>query len=265
VHLHLDFAKDLHPVLGDGSALAHAVMNLSVNAVDAMPEGGTLVFRTRNLGLDRVEVTVEDDGCGMSEDVLSRAMDPFFTTKATGKGTGLGLALVFATVKAHGGNLDIQSGPGRGTRVTMTFPAALDRGRGPAQEAAGGQQVEGHAQHLLLVDDDELVQKSTRMLLEIMGHRVTVAASGEEALRLLEQGLRPDAVILDMNMPGLGGKGTLPRLRELCARVPVFLATGRADQEALDLVASHPFVDLLSKPFSLEDLKGHLQRVSDPA
>jgi CheY-like chemotaxis protein len=99
------------------------------------------------------------------------------------------------------------------------------------------------------------------MLLEVLGHTVTPTATGEDALALLEQGLQPEAVILDMNMPGLGGKGTLPRIRRLNPTVPILLATGRADQESLDVVAAHPFVTLLSKPFSFEELRERLQQV----
>jgi PAS domain S-box-containing protein len=260
VHLNMDLAPDLQAILGDGSALTHALMNLCVNAVDAMGDNGTLTFRTHNLGVGQVEVTVEDNGSGMTKDVLAQAMNPFFTTKAVGKGTGLGLSMVFATVKANEGTLDIQSEPGRGTRVRMTFPAIIPQDQGPGQETEVSQDVKGHALHVLVVDDDELMQVSTRMLVEVLGHTVTLAATGEAALAALEQGLRPDVVILDMNMPGLGGKGTLPRLRGLCPTVPVLLATGRADQEALDLVASQPLVVLLSKPFSFEDLRRHLKQ-----
>ena len=261
VHLDMDLTEDLHPILGDGSALSHALMNLCVNAVDAMSDRGILTFRTRNLGMGQVEVTVEDNGCGMPKEVLERAMDPFFTTKAAGKGTGLGLALVFATVSAHDGRLSLQSEPGQGTRVTMTFPATLaaDAERGQAPEV--NPEVARQALHVLLVDDDELIQEAAGMLVEALGHTVTLATSGEAALAMLEQGLQPDAVILDINMPGLGGKGTLPLLRGLRPTVPILLATGRSDQEALDLVASQPLVTLLPKPFSFQELQSRFDRV----
>lgn len=262
VRVGLELAPDLQPVLGDASALTHAFMNLSVNAVDAMPDGGSLIFRTRNLDPEQVEVSVEDNGSGMTREVLDRAMDPFFTTKAVGKGTGLGLSLVFTTVNAHGGQLTIHSEPGQGTRVAMSFPAMVGQAPGPGQEDPVRPDKEEPSIQVLLVDDDELIQRSTQMLVEALGHKVASALSGEAALALLEQGFRPDVVILDMNMPGLGGKATLPRLRALCPTVPVLLATGRVDQEALDLVASQPFVIMMSKPFSFEDLQGHLQRIS---
>ena len=262
IRLALDLAPDLHPMLGDGSALAQALRHIRVNAMEAMPDGGTLTFGTRNLGHDEVEVSVEDTGIGMPREVLDRAVDPFFTTKDVGDGTGLGLSLVFTTVTAHGGRLELQSEPGQGTRVTMTFPATDAQAPAPPLEVPLRPRVEGAVLQVLVVDDDELIQKSTRLLVEILGHAVTIAASGEAALMLLEQGLQPDAVLLDMNMPGLGGQGTLPRLRRLLPAVPVLLATGRSDQEALDLVRSEPFVTLLPKPYSIEDLRAHLQQVA---
>ena len=262
VRLELDLAPDLRPIQGDAGELSHAVMNLCINAVDAMGEHGTLTLRTRNAGEAQVEVTVEDTGCGMPPEVLSKAMDPFFTTKAVGKGTGLGLAMVFATAKAHGGEVALSSEVGQGTRVSLRFPALTPREGLEATPPLEAPSVGLASLVLLLVDDDELIQKATRMLLEVLGHQVTSAGTGEEALALLDQGLSPDAVILDLNMPGLGGKGTLPRLRERCPAVPVFLATGRADDEAMALVAAHPFVTLLPKPFSFEELRDQLRPLS---
>jgi PAS domain S-box-containing protein len=258
VRFELDLCPGLRPIRGDASALNLAFMNLCVNAVDAMAGGGTLTLRSRNLDDDWVEVMVEDTGCGMARAVLERAVDPFFTTKPVGKGTGLGLAMVYSTVKAHRGQLEIQSEPGRGTRVRARFPAC-----GPAAEvpqpAAAPQASAQAGLKVLLVDDDELIQSTVQSILEILGHAVTMAPSGEEALRELEAGLCPDVVILDMNMPGLGGTGTLPRLRALRPEVPVLLATGRVDQAALDLVRLHPKVTLLPKPFTMGELKQHLE------
>jgi len=264
--LELDLDPGLRPVLGDAAALAHAVMNLVVNAVDAMPGGGTLILRTRNAPRERVELQVEDTGCGMPREVLDKALDPFFTTKEVGKGTGLGLSMVYGTVKAHRGQLDIQSQPGKGTLVTLAFPACA---AGTQVQAAGipdrpAPDVEPLA--VLLVDDDDLVQDSVRAILEVLGHTVVLASSGEEALAKVED-FHPDLVILDVNMPGLGGSGTLPRLRALLPDVPVLLVTGRADQATHDLAARHPGVTLLAKPFGLRDLQQYLESLGrrDPA
>ena len=113
----------MKPIIGDANAITHAIMNLCVNAVDSMPESGTLTLRTLSSDPEWVEIQVADSGCGMTEDVLRRAMDPFFTTKDAGRGTGLGLSMVYSTVKDHDGELFIQSEPGLGTCVQMRFPA----------------------------------------------------------------------------------------------------------------------------------------------
>ena len=260
VRLELDLDSGLRPIRGDASALTHTFMNLCVNAVDAMPGGGTLSLRTRNAG-DWVEVRVEDTGTGMPRDILEKAFDPFFTTKEPGKGTGLGLSMAYSTVKAHQGRMEIHSEPGRGTQVQMLFPACVgdvaETGPAPRDRAVSGLR----SLQVMLVDDDELIQGSVPLILQALGHRVSAAGSGEEALGLLEQGLRPDVIILDMNMPGLGGVGTLPRLRRQLPEVPVLLATGRADPTAHRLVAAHPPAVLLPKPFDLEALQRTLEAV----
>jgi len=262
VNLLMDFEPKLRPMLGDASALAHAFMNLCVNAVDAMPENGTLTLHTRNLDSDWIEVVVEDNGAGMPKEVLEKALDPFFTTKGVGKGTGLGLSMVFSIVKAHRGQLAIDSEPGRGTHVLLRFPVGEKEGRSPAPGSAQAPVTPQVPLKVLLVDDDELLQSSVQAILEALGHRaVTTAGSGEEALALLASGLEPDLVILDLNMPGLGGVGTLPRLRMLRPAVPVLLATGRADQTALAISRAHPGVTLLSKPFGIGELRKHLEQL----
>ena len=262
VRLVTDLAGDLRPMVGDPSAMSHALMNLCVNAVDAMPEGGTLTLRTRNDDDHRVILEVADSGCGMPPEVLAKAMDPFFTTKGRGKGTGLGLAIVFTTVKTHRGTLELRSEPGAGTCITLRFPACM-KGREAAepgleqafQPASGPLKV-------LLVDDDELIREAVKEILGEMGHHATVAPGGEAALLELENGLEPDVVILDMNMPDLDGSQTLPRLRGLCPGVPVLLATGGLDDRALELMASYPGVTLLAKPFSILELQRRLEKAA---
>ncbi len=247
-------------VKGDPASLSHALMNLCVNAVDAMPDAGTLLLRTRREGAKAV-LEVADTGLGMPPEVLEKALDPFFTTKPQGKGTGLGLPIVYGTVKAHHGRIEIQSEPGQGTTVRIELPAC-EGSTLPTTPSPETPPKSGHPSlNLLLVDDDELIQMAIQGLLEILGHKVTTASSGEEALAWVEAGLQPDLIILDMNMPGLGGEGTLPEIRRLLPEVPVLLATGRSNQGAEDLVASQPGVTLLAKPFTLEELRRQL----DPA
>ena len=261
VRLELELAPDLRPLRGDGSALLHALMNLSVNAVDAMGGQGTLTLRTRNSDDRWLEVQVQDTGCGMPREVLARAMDPFFTTKPVGRGTGLGLSMVYSTVQANGGQVEIHSQPGQGTLVTLRFPACpASLPVAPVAALADPGSARKSLQ-VLLVDDDDLVRMASELLLRMLGHRATTAASGEQALLSLEAGHPQDLVILDLNMPGIGGAGTLPRLRILRPDLPVLLATGRADQTALNLVAAYPLVTLLPKPYSMEDLQAVLERI----
>ncbi len=262
VNLQMDLEAGLHPTLGDASALTHAFMNLCVNAVDALPENGTLTLHTRNIDPEWIEVVVEDNGTGMPREVLEKALDPFFTTKGVGKGTGLGLSMVYSTVMAHRGQMEIESEPGKGTRVKLRFPACEQDSHVAESGAAAATATLRRSLKVLLVDDDDLVQRSVQALLEVMGHTaVTAVLSGEDALAVLEAGLEPDLVILDMNMPGLGGTGTLPRLRALRPAVPVLLSTGRTDQTALTLASAHPGVTLLSKPFGLRELQSHLESI----
>ena len=259
VRLEMELDPGLAPVLGDPAALGHALMNLCVNAVDAMPEGGTLALRTRNAGPTLVELEIQDSGLGMPPEVMARAMDPFFTTKPQGKGTGLGLSIVYGTVKSHRGHLALHSTEGVGTCITIQLPAAareLDSDPVAALSSPNAEPL-----RVLVVDDDDLLQLSLCTLLETLGHAPEAVDSGEAALALLETGAPFDLVILDLNMPGLGGAGTLPLLRQLRAELPVVLATGRATPQAAELVAGTPAASILAKPFSLEELKAHLDGI----
>ena len=261
IRIEMDLATDLLRLKGDTGALSHALMNLCVNAVDAMPEGGTLSVRTRNVDDGTVLLEVADSGIGMSKDVLDKALDPFFTTKLQGKGTGLGLPIVFRTVKAHQGRMEIASDVGRGTQVRIHFPACKSGIKETKTEADAPTTPHPTELRILVVDDDELLQHAVRRLLKNLGHLATSVAGGESALAMIETGFQPDLVILDMNMPGMDGAAALPRIRALCPNVPVLLATGRADQTAIDLVENHARVTLLPKPFDLHDLRQTLERL----
>jgi len=235
-------------------------MNLCVNAVHAMSDSGTLSLRTRNLA-SMVEILVTDTGSGMPKEVLEKAIEPFFTTKPMGQGTGLGLATVYSLVKAHGGTMEITSEVGKGTTVSLLFPVP-ENGTAGALDAVTETDVlaDGTELHVLVVDDDELVEVALGESIEALGHRVTLTESGERALPLLESGLKPDVVVLDLNMPGWGGAETLHRIRKLRSDLPVILSTGRLDQTAVDLKESVTGVTLLAKPYTLEELGKQLRR-----
>nr|WP_320133950.1 PAS domain S-box protein [uncultured Holophaga sp.] len=249
-------------VMGDASAISNALMNLCVNAIDAMPRGGRLVLSTRDLGDGFVELAVQDNGEGMSPEVRDRALEPFYTTKAIGKGSGLGLSLVYGTMKAHGGTLELQSRVGEGTRVGLIFPVASGaEATTPAGEAERGPMA--LSLRILLVDDEELVLSTLQRLLEVLGHRVEIATSGLEALRRLEAGKAVDLVIMDLNMPGLDGVETLHRLRLQRPELPVILSTGHVDERVPELLGRIPRLQLLRKPFNLSELRHGLERLSD--
>ena len=239
--------------MGEATTLGSAFMNLCVNAFDAMPRGGTLWIRTfRQEG--RVLLQIQDTGEGIPPEILPRVTEPFFTTKAAGRGTGLGLAMVYGTAKAHGGTLDIQSEVGEGTCITLGFPALLP-------DSAAKQMIlpadlsPKHSLRILLVDDDDLIRSTLPPMLEQLGHLVEVASSGLEALRRLGGGLEADLVILDHHMPGLSGAETLPRVLQLRPEARIIVATGFLDTDLKILLADFPAVVTLPKPFGVAELE----------
>ena len=262
VRLQVDLDAELLHIQGDAAALAHALMNLCVNAVDAMQNGGTLSLRTRNRDGQWVVLEVADTGCGMPKDVLDKALDPFYTTKPVGQGTGLGLPIVFGTTKAHGGKLELHSEPGQGTQVLLWLPAQKST-QSESRVAVGAPTCPtARPLNVLLVDDDELVQHAVHRILRVLGHTVTTASGGAAAVAVVAAGLRPDLVVLDMNMPDLDGAATLQRLREIIPNVPVVLATGRADQQATNVVTSHSLVTMLPKPFNVGELRQKVESLA---
>jgi CheY-like chemotaxis protein len=238
-------------VLGERGTLGSALMNLCVNALDAMAAGGTLTLRTQRLPGDQVALTVQDTGHGMTPEVLARAMEPFFTSKPAGKGTGLGLAMVYATVKTHGGLVELTSAAGQGTTVAVRLPLAP---AAATQAPAEAPVAPAAPLRLLLVDDDFLIRTAIPVLVAGHGHGVVTASGGQEALELLAAGLAVDLVILDLNMPGLNGLETLERLRRRHPELPVILATGHLDLDAAQAVAEDPWVRTVAKPFAFVEL-----------
>ena len=255
-----ELQEPLPAVEGDPGALGHALMNLFVNAKDAMPEGGDLTVSTRLLPGAVLRLSVRDTGQGMSAEVLKKAMEPFFTTKPMGQGTGLGLAMVFGTVKAHKGNLELRSTPGAGTEAILSFPAILECP--PAGVPDRPDPAPGQPLHILLVDDDELILESVAPLLRVLGHQVQTAASGQAALDLFRAGLAVDLVVLDMNMPGLNGAQTLDRLKALHPDQMVLMASGYSDQAMLPLLAAHTRLSSIQKPFNLNEIANKLASLS---
>jgi PAS domain S-box-containing protein len=237
---------------GDAGSIRHALMSLCLNALEAMPDGGALVLRTRLPEADWAELLVEDNGTGMTQEVLAHALEPFYTTRETGKGLGLGLSVAYGVVKAHGGTIDIASQPGAGTTVRLRFPRIPVPAQGtladPAVLALGTMTV-------FLVDDDEDVRfLMTRMLKKAGVRQAKAFAGGEEVLAELRQGGSPDLVILDQNMPRMNGFQTLERIRALPSEVAILISSGQPGIEGWDCFRL-PRVGVISKPFSMEEIQ----------
>ena len=253
--------EGLPRILAEAPELSSAILNLCLNAVDAMPEGGTLTLRTLKTSAGAVQLCVEDTGQGMTEQVRLRALEPFFTTKPFGKGSGLGLSMVFGLVQAHGGTIEIESLPGVGTRVLLSFSAAPEPDLAPPGMTVPSAAAPAKIRRVLLVDDDALVRESISILVESMGHQIEVASGGAEALRRLATGAAVDCVILDLNMPGMTGEETLQRLREAHPRLPVIIGSGETDPERSEHLVAMPAVTLLPKPYGFLDLEAALRNL----
>jgi len=254
VRLDMDLEEGLPPLLGDAGAISHALMNICVNAVDAMDGGGALAIRTCRLSDGGFRLSVRDTGPGMSPEVRQKALEPFYTTKPLGQGTGLGLSMAFGTMQAHEGTLELVSAPGEGTEVRLVFPASREAVAAQPSSAAADPAEVPSAWRILLVDDDELIRDSVGPMLEMLGHQVRTAPGGEEALQFLAAAPVLDLVILDMNMPGMNGAQTLERILALRPDQVVLMATGYSDQDLGDLLAGRPKVACIRKPFSLEEI-----------
>jgi PAS domain S-box-containing protein len=280
-------------VEADPNQLQQALVNLALNAHDALKqrlkeEGGrmnqkasdssfilppsSLVFRLRRQVLtaartafpqsvppgDYVVLEVADRGCGMNEKVLGQALDPFFTTKEVGKGTGLGLPVVFGIIQAHQGFLTIDTAPGRGTRVSLYLRRLVDAGPlEPRAPFEAGQVLEpetGPSRAILVVDDEEALRDVVRRFLEIAGHRVSCAGSGQEAIDRLTGGEAFDLVILDLMMPREDGLATFRWLRQRCPHLPVLLCTGIPQEEAAPPGLANGSAGVLRKPFRMNEL-----------
>ncbi|HEX4196754.1 MAG TPA: ATP-binding protein [Caulobacteraceae bacterium] len=267
----------LWPVEVDQNQLESAVLNLAVNARDAMPGGGKLTVETANTYLDEtyqetdtevipgqyVLLSVTDTGGGIPKDVLARVFEPFFTTKGEGRGTGLGLSMVYGFVKQSGGHVTIYSEPGEGTCVKLYLP----RYRGPASqdEDAGEHRSVGAAEGevVLLVEDNEGVRAYSAMSLTELGYRVLEAADAEGALPILRSDERIDLLFTDVVLPGRSGRLLAEEAAQIRPGLRVLYTTGYSRNAIVHQGRLDAGVDLLSKPFTYDQLAAHVRRVLD--
>jgi len=259
VRIETGLTDGLWPALVDPTQIELVLLNLAINARDAMPEGGRVTIRTANVSRgdspadlppgDYVRVSVSDTGQGMSEEVLSKALEPFFTTKEPGKGSGLGLSMVHGVATQSSGGLHIDSRPGRGTTVSVYLPRARRVSAARAREAQSAAVHEPAT--ILVVDDDPDVREVAVSSLESLGYHMLAAENGPAALDLLAHSGTVDLLLVDMAMPGMNGVELIKRARERHGDLRAMLVTGYADVGAFAPVEG----DLvLQKPYRLERL-----------
>ncbi len=266
LHLHLDPVAG--PVSGDPVQIQQVLLNLAGNAVDAMPDGGRLTIATANVLVDEgfvrahpgsnsgrhVLLTVSDTGCGMDREIMDHVFDPFFTTKEVDKGTGLGLASVYGIVKAHGGYIQCYSEPGLGSTFRVYLPA-VEQGDVAQVERMPEPSLQGGSETIMVVDDEPEIRELTREALEMLGYSVKVAANGEQALDIYgEYGQSIDLVLLDLNMPGMGGRKCLQELLQLDPAVKVVIASGYAASNHEQDILLCGAKGFMGKPYQLKEL-----------
>jgi DNA-binding response OmpR family regulator len=251
----------LPPAMGDVNQLELAILNLSINARDAMPRGGMLTIATA-IASDEpnvVTIAVSDKGCGMPPEVAERAFDPFYTSKPAGKGTGLGLSQVYGIVKECGGEVTLESEIGKGTTVVLRLPRAEVNAASispPDTPTLSG----GRTEKLLIVDDDADVRQLLAMFLSDLGYEVSEATGGEDALSVLTD-VKPDLMIVDFAMEGLNGAETALAARQRHPGIPILFMTGFADADALrSAVKTAP---LIHKPFRPAELAAAVRSILD--
>ena len=249
-------------VVGDSAQFQSAIMNLTLNARDAMAEGGEIFISTENINLDKdfsrlraytiapghyISISVKDTGTGMDKQVLEHLFEPFFTTKEPGKGTGLGLASVYGTIKSHNGYIDVESESEKGTTITMYFPVTH---RKKCDNPTTPKVFKHGKGHILVVDDERFMVDAVQEMLSWLGYTVSVCLNGNEAVEIFkEQSNMIDLVILDMMMPGINGRECFNRMKEIDKDVKALLSTGyRIDEERQDIL-NEGFSGIIQKPF----------------
>jgi PAS domain S-box-containing protein len=248
------------PVLTDATQVEMTLLNLALNARDAMPDGGKLFIGTAVRGIsgdpeleagEYVELTVRDTGIGMDEHVLNRALDPFFTTKEVGKGTGLGLAQVYGSARQSGGTVRIESKVGEGTTVRVLF-RRTDADARPRLPESSGDGLSSGSGRIVLIDDDDDLRGVVSSALQALGYDVTAAGDGPSGLQALRSS-RPDALVVDFAMPGMNGAEVAEQAREIHPGLPIVLASGYADTDAIERAVGKD-AKLLRKPFRIDEL-----------
>jgi len=272
ITIYREVADGLFAIEADSGQIEQVLLNLFVNAADAMPGGGDLILKTMNVTHEHmtgkvydpkpgkyVMLTVTDTGMGMDKETVERVFDPFFTTKEMGRGTGLGLASSYGIIKGHGGYIDIESEKGYGTTFKIYLPASEKKVLKVVKTAEEIIEGTGTA---LLVDDEDVVLDVGQDLLEAIGYRVLIARDGKEAIEVYEKNRDDiDIVVLDMVMPNMGGGEAYDRMRKINPDIKVLLSSGYSiDGEATEIL-ERGCDAFIQKPFKMKDLSQAIRKI----
>jgi PAS domain S-box-containing protein len=294
IRVHRELAKELFGINADQDQIEQVLLNLYVNAADAMPRGGELFLKTMNVTDkdmrskpydakpgDYVLLTVRDTGTGMDKKTQEKIFDPFFTTKGMGRGTGLGLASVYGIVKAHGGYIDVESKKGHGTTFTIYLPASSEKE--VIEEKVLPKKILKGKESILLVDDEDIIIDVGEEMLKALGYKVLLAKSGKEAIEIVSKAHRakskeqegkerhapsamppaPDMVLLDMIMPDMGGGETYDRMKEINPDIKVLLSSGYSiDGQATEII-KRGCDGFIQKPFDMQGLSQRIRKILD--
>jgi CheY-like chemotaxis protein len=274
ITVHQELSEDLHGIEADQGQIEQILLNLYINALEAMPGGGDLYLITMNV-TDKdmigklykanpgnyVLLSVKDTGIGMDYETRKRIFEPFFTTKGLASGTGLGLASTYGIVKGHGGYIDVDSEKGKGTTFSIYLPATEEMIE--QKKVLSDELVKGKGT-ILLVDDEEMVLESGEELLNHLGYEVLLAENGKEALELYKQNRdKIDLVLLDMVMPVMGGGEAFDRMKEINANVKVLLSSGYSLEGEAKEILKRGCNAFIQKPFKMEQLSQKLMEILD--
>jgi signal transduction histidine kinase/ActR/RegA family two-component response regulator len=274
IDLRVDLATELDDIVGDPGQIGNVLMNLCINAVDAMQGRGMIAIRATNLWVDSdlalirdipvgryIELSVEDNGCGIPPEVLPRVFEPFFSTKSSNERSGLGLSMVYGTVQDHGGTVVIESSVGRGTKVRIILPSQVRKPASMAPPSVRAVRPTERRRTILLVDDEPLLRSAGRRIIKSLGFEAVVAANGAEAVAVFRHQHESIAlVVLDVAMPVMGGKDCFWRLREVDPDVAVLVASGYAKHGDVDALLSAGAVGYLSKPYDRDQMTAAIHR-----
>ena len=264
-----DVRKDIWPIVGDPTSLHQLMLNLCVNARDAMPNGGTIRIKAENKVIDEhyhrmnpgtkpgryVTLSIEDTGCGMPPNVLEHIFEPFFTTKEIGKGTGLGLSTALAIVKSHGGSINVYSEVGKGTTFNIYLPAAKETGEIKPSSEKLREMFLGHGELIMVVDDENSIRQIARQTLETYGYRVITASDGAEAVPRITTSKEEIALVLtDMIMPYMDGPKTIQAIRKIRPAVKIVASSGLTDEVNMMIDKDLRVNAFLVKPYTAEKL-----------